>query len=82
MVPVMAHPLRQWLDAKPETQEAFASRVGISRMQLWRILSGEIPSRKTAMSIEAATDGKITAIRLLGLERRADDKPGKKGVRA
>jgi hypothetical protein len=34
------------------------------------------------MSIEAATGGSITAIRLLGLERRADDKPGKKGVRA
>lgn len=70
MVWAMTHPLRKWLDEKPETQEAFASRVGISRMQLWRILSGEIPSRKTAMSIEAATDGSITAIRLLGLERR------------
>jgi hypothetical protein len=39
-------------------------------MQLWRILTGEIPSRRTAISIEAATDGSITAIRLLGLERR------------
>lgn len=76
MVLVMTHSLRQWLDAKPETQEAFAARVGISRMQLWRILSGDMPSRNTALKIEEATGSEVTAISLLGLDRRTDRKAG------
>lgn len=71
MVILMTHPLRHWLDAQPETQEAFASRISISRMQLWRIMSGEMPSRDTAMRIQDATHGEIRAAFLLKLEDAA-----------
>ena len=72
MVTAMTHSLRIWLDEHSETQEAFAARVGISRMHLWRILNSGLPSRETALKIEAATGGTVTAISLLGLERRKD----------
>jgi transcriptional regulator with XRE-family HTH domain len=71
MIMVMKHPLRAWLDSKPETQEAFAARVGISRMHLWRILNGETPSRDLAVKMQDATDGDIRAAFLLKLEDAA-----------
>lgn len=67
----MEHPIKTWLDANETTQEAFASTVGISRMQLWRIMNGSIPSRQTALSIQDATAGKVKAAVLLKLEDAA-----------
>ena len=71
MVRVMEHPIKTWLDANETTQEAFASGIGISRMQLWRIMRGSMPSRDTAMAIQNATNGKVRAAYLLKLEDAA-----------
>jgi|GEM_PF-2001700 len=71
MMPIMTHPIKSWLDANETTQEAFAADVGISRMQLWRIMNGSMPSRDTALAIQEATNGAVKAAVLLKLEDAA-----------
>ena len=71
MMRFMTHPIESWLDAKETTREAFAATVGISRMQLWRIMNGSMPSRDTALAIQEAANGAVKAAILLKLEDAA-----------
>ena len=71
MMRFMTRPIESWLDAKEATREAFAATVGISRMQLWRIMNGSMPSRDTALAIQEATNGAVKAAILLKLEDAA-----------
>lgn len=71
MMRFMTHPIESWLDAKETPREAFAATVGISRMQLWRIMNGSMPSRDTALAIQEATNGAVKAAILLKLEDAA-----------
>jgi len=61
--------IRDWRLSRDLTQLDCAERLGISQATLSKIESGsQIPGRRTAERIEAATNGEVTAAELLGLE--------------
>ncbi len=58
--------LKAWIYANDLTIEKFSENLGISRVYLSRIISGNlVPSKKLANEIQMATNGKIKAKTLL-----------------
>lgn len=53
------HPLIRHLKDSGETLSAFASRIEMSRMQLYRIMSGESTTTATLQKISAATGNEV-----------------------
>lgn len=53
------HPLTEHLKAKGESLTAFAAKLEMSRMQLYRIMSGESTTTDTLRKISAATGGDV-----------------------
>lgn len=53
------HPLTQHLKETGESLSAFSIRVGISRMQMYRIMNGESTTTETLKKISAATSGAV-----------------------
>lgn len=53
------HPLITHLRSQPETLTSFARRVGMSRMQLYRIMNGEGTTTDSLKRICAATNGAV-----------------------
>lgn len=63
----MKHPLDTFFETHPEvTKDAFCARADISRMSLWRLMtgSGEF-STKLLRRISEATDGEISQAQLV-----------------
>lgn len=60
------HPLSEHLKATGESLTDFATRVEMSRMQLYRIMNGDSTTTDTLRKISAATDGKVPVSALLG----------------
>ena len=56
----IAHPLTRYLAETNQTVTAFAERVGVSRMQVYRIIKGGNTSVERLRKISAATDGRVS----------------------
>lgn len=65
------HPLIAHLQAEKETLTAFAERIEMSRMQLYRIMNGESTTLSTLRKISAATGGAVPVSAFLGSEESA-----------
>lgn len=64
--------LREWLAERDIGPMKFAPIVGVSHVQIYRILKGRRrPSWKLAKRIEAATAGAVTPDDLLGTPKQA-----------
>jgi transcriptional regulator with XRE-family HTH domain len=59
------HPLIQHLKQKGETLTAFAERIGLSRMQMYRIINGESTTTDTLRKISDGTGGAVPTSALL-----------------
>lgn len=60
--------LAAYLDATNETQATFARRMGRSAQVVHRICTGKrLPSIVDAKLIEQMTEGRVTAVELLGI---------------
>lgn len=66
-----AHPLTEHLKAKGESLTAFAAKIEMSRMQLYRIMSGQSTTTDTLRKISAATDGAVSVSDLLVVAHEA-----------
>lgn len=53
------HPLTEYLKAEGESLTAFAVKLEMSRMQLYRIMNGESTTTDTLRKIAAATDNAV-----------------------
>lgn len=53
------HPLTEYLRSKGESLTAFAGRIKMSRMQLYRIMDGDSTTTATLQKISEATDGAV-----------------------
>lgn len=75
---VMANqtPLDQWCERDGRSMEELASAFGMSRVHLWRIRKAGTKSLDLAQQIERVTGGQVSAISLLGLDRRSKKKAG------
>jgi transcriptional regulator with XRE-family HTH domain len=60
------HPLITHLQKKHETLTAFAKRIGMSRMQLYRIMNGESTTTDRIRMISAATGGAVSVSDFFG----------------
>lgn len=64
--------LSAYLDARDETQAAFAKRAGLTDSTLSRVMSGAIaPSETVIEAIRTATAGEVTANDLFDARREA-----------
>lgn len=57
--------LGQYLEQTGQTQQAFASKVGLTQGRISQIVRGGTNDAKTARSIERATDGAVTLAELI-----------------
>jgi hypothetical protein len=55
-----AHPLAQYLDANGIGIAEFGAKVGISRCQLWRIMTGQSTTLDTMFTLVEATNGDVS----------------------
>jgi transcriptional regulator with XRE-family HTH domain len=62
--------LDEWCDRDGRPMEELAKAFGMSRVHLWRIRKGGTKELDVAERIERVTRGEVTAISLLGLDRR------------
>lgn len=60
------HPIFTYLAEKPETLTDFAARIGLSRMQVYRIIRGENVTLSAMQKVCAGSDGKISMVDLAG----------------
>lgn len=65
------HPLIAHLQATEETLTAFAKRVEMSRMQLYRIINGDSTTLASLRKISAATGGAVPVSAFLTSEESA-----------
>lgn len=65
------HPLLIHLKGTGESLTAFASRIEMSRMQLYRIMAGESTTTDTLKKISSATDGAVSFADLIGVGENA-----------
>jgi len=69
--------LNEWCEQDGRGPSAQARALGISRATLWRLRGGgHALTLDTACQIELATGGKVTAVTLLGLDRRKREGAG------
>lgn len=77
----MKHPLTEWLEQKREPLEAFARRVGVSRMHLWRLIKGRGNFTTDLLnSISDATGGEVTVGQLAATLKAASDRRKREGA--
>jgi hypothetical protein len=62
--------LDDWCELDGRPMEELAKAFGMSRVHLWRIRKSGTTELKVANRIEQVTGGQVTAISLLGLDRR------------
>lgn len=61
------HPIREWLDARNETQQSFARRAGLSEGYLSNLVLGRVKcGADSARKIVSATSGDVSFEDLLG----------------
>ena len=62
--------LDQWCERDGRPMEELAQAFGVSRVHLWRIRKNGTKSLDLAQQVERVTGGQVSAISLLGLDRR------------
>lgn len=62
--------LDEWCERDGRSMEELAKAFRMSRVHLWRIRKGGTESLDVAKRIEKVTGGRVSAISLLGLDRR------------
>ena len=62
--------LDQWCERDGRSMQELAKAFGMSRVHLWRIRKAGTESLDVAKRIEKVTGGAVSAIGLLGLDRR------------
>jgi transcriptional regulator with XRE-family HTH domain len=82
MVLSMKHPLPDWLERNNVTLEAFAQRVGASRMHLWRLIKGKGNFTTDFLNrVSDATGGEVTVGQLAAaLKVEADKRKAEKAL--
>lgn len=68
--------LDQWCERDGRSMEDLAKAFGMSRVHLWRIRKNGTKSLDLAQQVERVTGGQVSAISLLGLDRRGKKKAG------
>ena len=67
------HPLTDYLTAAGESVTDFANRVGVSRMQVYRLINGEGVSLDMIDRVSAATDGAVSAAAIVAARSAASE---------
>ncbi len=68
--------LDEWCTRDGRPMEELAKAFEMSRVHLWRIRKDGTKELEVAQRIERVTRGEVTAISLLGLDRRSKRKAG------
>jgi len=67
------HPLTDYLNAAGESVTDFAQRVGVSRMQVYRLINGEGVSLDMIDRVSAATNGAVSAAAIVAARSTANE---------